>query len=129
MTPRLALAGHTLLLLSLTTGCLVEGDPVFPGRPAPPPAEDAGPDADGPVAEVPTFTEIAPVLAARCGGCHGEPPLGGLPAFPDYTRAAALADRIIARIDQGTMPPVGLEPLTAAERALVAAWVAGGAPE
>ena len=111
------------------TGCLVEGDPVFPGRPAPQPAEDVGPNADTSEAEVPAFAQVAPVLAARCGACHGDPPLGGLPAFPDHTRAAALADRILARIDQGSMPPAGLEPLTAAERALVAAWVAGGAPE
>lgn len=129
MTPRLALFGHALSLLALVTGCLVEGDPVFPGTSRPSVAEDAGGESDAPVADTPTFAEVEPVLTARCGACHGDPPLGGLPAFPDYARAAALADRIAARIDQGTMPPVGLEPLTAAERALVTAWVAGGAPE
>jgi len=102
---------------------------MFPERAPPQPVEDAGAQVDGPIAEVPRFAEVAPVLAARCGACHGDPPLDGLPAFPDHARAAALADRIIARIDQGTMPPAGLQALTGTERALVAAWVTGGAPE
>ncbi len=117
------------MLLSLATGCLVEGDPLYPGPDSLQAPGDVGAEADATPEEPPAFAAIAPILAARCGACHGDPPLSGLPSFPDHTRAAAFADRIIARIDQGNMPPVGLEPVTAAERALVAAWVAGGAPE
>ena len=73
--------------------------------------------------------EIEPILSARCGTCHGDPPLPGLVPFPDHARAAALVERIVARIQAGTMPPSGLEPLTVEERALVEAWAEGGAPE
>jgi uncharacterized membrane protein len=108
------------------SGCLVEGDAVYaPSATSSPPVDT---DA-APIEETPTFAEVEPILSARCGACHGDAPLPGLVPFPDYARAAALVERIVARIQAGTMPPSGLEPLTSEERTLVEAWAEGGAPE
>jgi hypothetical protein len=79
--------------------------------------------------------EVASFLMARCQSCHGAPPLPGIPmslatyadlalrsrAFPSETHA----QRALARIQMGSMPPGG--GLSPAEVALFAGWVQAGA--
>jgi hypothetical protein len=79
--------------------------------------------------------DVASLLATRCLSCHGSVPLPGIPvslathadlvmrsrAFPDQS----LAQRALARVQLGTMPPGG--GLTPAEVQLLATWVQGGA--
>src|SRR5262245_36636679 len=83
-------------------------------------------------------TQVAPILATRCLECHsGQKPKGNL----DLSRAkTALAggdtgpalltgqpekSLLWQRIDANEMPPK--HPLPAAERAVLKAWIAGGA--
>ncbi|WP_338865864.1 hypothetical protein [Myxococcus stipitatus] len=102
-------------------------------------ADGGGTDA-GPV---PTYcNEVQPILAATCvSNCHGadtsgsqqssfrldyyEPTTGnGVPG----ARAKALRIRVRAS-DMKDMPPAGSPAPTAEQRALLARWVAGGAPQ
>ncbi|TQF15017.1 hypothetical protein FJV41_15655 [Myxococcus llanfairpwllgwyngyllgogerychwyrndrobwllllantysiliogogogochensis] len=98
---------------------------------------DGGADA-GPV---PTYCkDVEPILAATCvSTCHGadtsgssqtsfrldyyEPTGNGVPG----ARAKALRIRVRAS-DLKDMPPTGSPQPTTEERALIARWVAGGAP-
>ncbi|AGC45965.1 hypothetical protein MYSTI_04673 [Myxococcus stipitatus DSM 14675] len=94
---------------------------------------DAGP--------VPTYCDdVQPILAATCvGACHGADTSGsGLSTFRlDYyeptgngvpgARAKALRIRVRAS-DSKDMPPAGNPAPTAEQRAVLARWVAGGAP-
>ncbi|QSQ15139.1 hypothetical protein [Myxococcus landrumensis] len=107
----------------------------LPGTP------DAG---DGDAGPVPTYCDdIQPILAASCvSTCHGAdtsgsqqttfrldyyeaPDAGGLPGA--FAKAARIRARTSVFQD---MPPTGsaVTPPTAAQRALVARWVEGGAP-
>lgn len=104
------------------------------GRPA---LSDAGDPNAGPV---PTYCkDIQPILAANCtSSCHGADHTNGLTGFRlDYYApdgggepgARDKADRIKARaFDFPSMPPSGNPQPSAAERALLARWVVGGAP-
>lgn len=115
-------------------------------------AQDAGPNATGSDAASPgpgngggndagapapngLPCDVANFLAMRCLSCHGTTPLPGIPvslatyanltmrspAFPDQS----LAQRALARVQMGTMPPGG--GLTPAEVQLLAGWVQAGA--
>lgn len=72
--------------------------------------------------------EIATLIERRCLVCHRDPPVAGAPnSLATYEDAARFAPRMKARaVDEGTMPPGA--PLPDDERALIAAWVAAGAP-
>ncbi|MCJ8275547.1 MAG: cytochrome c [Bdellovibrionales bacterium] len=67
----------------------------------------------------------AQVLDNQCLTCHGNS--GFVVPFENYTDAQALAGRIQARIQDGTMPPSG--PLSDDQKNLVAAWINIGTPE
>ena len=87
----------------------------------------------------PRWTEVAPIFAAKCAGCHTN---GGIAPFSltSARSAAAHAEAILAMTQRGAMPPwppgadsppyVGAERriLTAGEKGLIARWVRGGAP-
>ena len=91
---------------------------------------------------VPMFEQdIGPLLAARCGECHGaEKAEGGLDLRLRATMVAggdsgtALApgkpedSPLLVRVEKGEMPPEGETPLGAAERMLLRRWIAAGAP-
>src|SRR4051794_30731645 len=78
-------------------------------------------------------TDIHPILARRCLGCHsGAQPHGGL-SLENRTKASRVLERggvrLLSRLNgkaQPQMPPVG-EPLSAEEVARIAEWVADGA--
>lgn len=85
----------------------------------------------------PTWADVAPVLERRCAGCHSQG--GDAPfALGSYEEAWVSADTIGEVVRRGTMPPWFADPavgvfendrrLTPAERALLLAWSAAGAP-
>jgi hypothetical protein len=67
--------------------------------------------------------EIAPILVKRCAKCHsGADPKAGL----DITKKTAVdVEAVLEMVNEDKMPPK--KPLAAAEKALLKAWVAGGA--
>jgi hypothetical protein len=75
---------------------------------------------------------VAPLLAGRCLGCHsGASPKGGLDLSRKKSAAKALTPHrpddspLWQRVADDEMPPK--KPLSPAEKALLRAWVAGGA--
>jgi mono/diheme cytochrome c family protein len=86
----------------------------------------------------PTWTDVAPIFAEKCAGCHRK---GGIAPFSLTTArsAAAYAGAILAMTQQGKMPPwmpgrdspayfgQSRRILTPAEKQLIARWVRGGA--
>jgi tetratricopeptide (TPR) repeat protein len=83
-----------------------------------------------------SFADVAPIVYARCSGCHrsGQSAPFPLLAHEDVAKRAKLIAEVIAT---GTMPPwmpveggpfVGERRLTEEERATLLAWLAQGAP-
>ena len=97
-----------------------------------------------PTEEPPTWNEdVAPIVAEHCGSCHVS---GGIAPFPleSYADASSMASSMVAAVEAGTMPPWGAETtdeceprygfmddprLSDEEKATLAAWADGGAPE
>lgn len=135
-----------------------EGNPDAPaaGDPATPDPALAGSPASGAGAALPdagaapaawTFAgHVLPLLAERCGNCHGEEKQKGELALhtrehierggeygpvlvADDPMQSPLLQRLLLPIDhEDHMPPEGKPQPTAAEVALLQAWVAAGAP-
>jgi uncharacterized membrane protein len=84
------------------------------------------------VAGGPALAEIQPILAARCAGCHAAAPtlMPSAPAGVLLDTAAGIrANRHLIleqAVQMQAMPPGNLTGMTAAERAKLAAWAAGG---
>jgi hypothetical protein len=86
----------------------------------------------------PTWTDVAPIFAEKCAGCHNT---GGIAPFSLTTArsAAAYARAILPATQRGKMPPwmpgrdspqylgQSRRILTPAEKSLIARWVRGGA--
>jgi hypothetical protein len=79
--------------------------------------------------------DIAPILEARCGSCHGEGNVSGLSLFR-YDSARAATWLIQQRLIRGHMPPwfaigpfVAPAPMTPRELNMLMTWTTGGAPE
>jgi mono/diheme cytochrome c family protein len=86
------------------------------------------------------WQDVAPIYNTKCVRCHQE---GGIAPFRLDTYADAKDHAALekARVAEGTMPPYFMVndgscqsfqddvTLTAAQKAIVAAWVDGGAPE
>ncbi len=80
--------------------------------------------------------DIAPILQARCVGCHRAGQIAPF-ALTEYDDAVAWSDMMLEVIDQGRMPPWHANPkygefhndarMPEAEKELVHKWVAGGA--
>ena len=98
----------------------------------------AAPDNAGTPAKEVTYTDVAPLLAERCGMCHhagGSAPFSLL-TYADARRhasqiAAVTASRFMPpwRADPRDGPFVGQHPLTDAEIRLLQQWAADGAEE
>ncbi len=88
--------------------------------------------------------DVAEILKRSCQGCHSDPPKFGAPmpivdrgdilAAPKGTAkgtVATVGESILQRIDSAAepMPPPPELPLTDAEKAILTAYVQGGAPE
>ena len=102
--------------------------------------------AEPPAADVPDFaTVVAPLLARRCGACHGPATAESGWRVDDRTRALAGGDsglpgivpgkpeasELVRRVttdDAEARMPADADPLPAEERAILSSWVAAGAP-
>lgn len=89
------------------------------------------------------YADVAPVLAARCGGCHVAGGIGPF-ALDTYDAASPMASAIADSVEAGRMPPWGAVEtdacaprvpwkddarLTDAERQTLIDWAGQGAPE
>ena len=109
------------------------------GAPAAPAAPDGGALAP-PALDAGAFgfrRDVYPVFVEYCGGCHSvNGPYHDI-ASPDqalaYADAVEFAERIVARIEQGNMPPACVfdESACVPEAALatIERWIASGLPE
>jgi mono/diheme cytochrome c family protein len=118
-------------LAAAVVGALLAG--VFALRGSSSPAAAAQREA------TPTWTDVAPVFAAKCAGCHTT---GGIAPFSltSPRSAAAHAAAILTMTQRGAMPPwppgtdsppyIGAQRrvLTPEEKDVIARWVRGGAP-
>jgi uncharacterized membrane protein len=86
-------------------------------------------------AEVPPFTEVQAIVAARCANCHATKPSfegiavapkGVIMETPAQIRRWAASMR--QQVQTEAMPPGNMTEITAEERAKLIAWVAAGAP-
>ena len=88
---------------------------------------------------VPTFArDVAPILYANCVGCHRPGEIAPM-SLLTYAEARPWAQAIGRRITDGTMPPwhadatpgtfINERRLSAAQKAVITRWVAGGAPQ
>lgn len=95
-------------------------------------------ETDGEAAALTYWTDIKPLLDARCGDCHT--PGGVTPfAIESYEDAVMYAPAASASIHAGTMPPwppndecadyVAPKSMAAGETELLDAWIAAGMPE
>ena len=68
--------------------------------------------------------DIAPILQARCTGCHnsGDNPLAPF-SLEGENRASSFKSAIHYTLDAGSMPPAGFPQLTATEKAKLTAWI------
>jgi uncharacterized membrane protein len=87
-------------------------------------------------AAVPAFAEVRVVVAQRCQPCHSQfqsdrsfgPAPGGI-TFDTPESIVRVAERMRVRVvETQTMPPANKTGMTPDERALLARWIAAGAP-
>ena len=102
--------------------------------------------AEPPAAQAPDFaTVVVPLLARRCGACHGPATAesgwriddrqraraGGDSGLPGIVAGKPEASEIVRRVttdDAEARMPADADPLPAEEQALLTAWVSAGAP-
>lgn len=91
------------------------------------------------VDNTPTFSaDVAPILQARCQGCHRPGQIGPMPLL-DYQQTRPWAKSIAQQVEARTMPPWFAHPdsrtmkgdlnLTDAEVETILTWARAGAPE
>jgi uncharacterized membrane protein len=90
----------------------------------------------GALPQTPKFAAVEEIVITRCSMCHGtEPAWAGINAPPkgivlDTPERIRLHARLIeiAAVRSSAMPPGNITNMTTDERAIVAAWLAAGAP-
>jgi hypothetical protein len=109
------------LFSSAAAGCSSEPPP-------PPPCEP----------DLATFeADVRPRIERYCGSCHGATPDFGAPlGLLDHARLVAerapgetVADRVAARIVDGTMPPIGMPRMPDVDAEAIADWASCGAAD
>jgi hypothetical protein len=75
------------------------------------------------------ISEVAPLLALRCNGCHA--PDGEAADRPLTSRAQirGIATTVVSNVYACKMPPPPLPQLTDAERTILVGWIACGEPD
>jgi Cytochrome C oxidase, cbb3-type, subunit III len=132
-----------LLAASVAAGCAgVVGDPEQIGNGNPPgDTMQPGTPGGGPVVNTGTGgagsnggaatglpCDVQALLQTRCQGCHGSPPLGGVPfSLVTFADAEAHAQAAVTAMMNGTMPAGGPR-ATAAEIQVMTKWIAAGFP-
>ncbi|MCK6482362.1 MAG: hypothetical protein HUU06_02185 [Planctomycetaceae bacterium] len=64
------------------------------------------------------------VIDANCASCHSGNKASAGVRLDSYARVSAAADRSLAAIKSGKMPPSG--PMSAASVKIIEDWIAGG---
>jgi len=90
----------------------------------------------GALPPTPKFAVVQDIVISRCSMCHAAQPVwAGIPTAPkgvrlDDAAAIKLHARLIAinAVYAHAMPPGNITEITPAERQVLAAWIAGGAP-
>ncbi len=72
--------------------------------------------------------EVAPLLARRCLGCHGDTGVASNLPLDTYVRVHQSRTTILTRVYGCQMPPAGETPLNAAERSTLLRWLVCDAP-
>jgi hypothetical protein len=99
-------------------------------------------EAAGEPATILSWCDAQPVIAEKCGRCHGDPPANGAPfALVTYADTQRLDgrdrprhERMLGAIEMDYMPATFLklepavEPLSEGERQLLLEWLTAGAP-
>lgn len=82
-------------------------------------------------APAPSFqAQVAPLLAARCGGCHVAGGVAPTHRFGSWAQVYPQRTALLTQTYSCLMPPLdGGLALTAAERSLLFGWLVCGAPE
>ena len=128
------------LMVAVAIGCGSSGNSTGSGGMGAVGGAAAVGGAGGAPSGVTFWQDVAPVYNAKCVPCHQE---GGLGPFrlDNYPDALAFAADELAMIQAGAMPPYFMvhddscgsfeaaKALTATEKATIAAWVNGGAPQ
>jgi len=96
------------------------------------------PEPSSTASDVTWHADVAPVMAARCGGCHQSDGIGPFP-LTTYDEVAAVAGPVELSITSGSMPPwQGADDcndyandysLSDEEEDMLLDWLAAGAPE
>jgi len=78
------------------------------------------------------YSQIQPIIAERCMGCHAKKPtiLAAAPKgvmYDDPAVVRGIASKIRLQLETGIMPPGNMTKMTDEERALVIKWVDAGA--
>jgi hypothetical protein len=109
-----------LLAQNINTDVLAGTLPPTSGVPG---SSGGGGTTSGPVS---FSTQIAPIIAGNCAGCHG----ANAPSLGSYAQISAVGSQIVTAITSNNaallMPPG--EPLSAADITLIESWVNAGAP-
>jgi hypothetical protein len=107
------------------------------------PVDEGGSDTGASERHVTWHEDVAPIVLAKCSGCHRDGSIAPL-SFSDYATSAAAAQLIALTVEGGTMPPFGADEtdecqfphpivddlrLSDEEKALLRAWADAGAPE
>ncbi len=119
------------LLVALGAGCYLSSDATNDGGGSTPDATPPDPSTTGMPCDVTT------ALASCAGTCHANPPSGGAPmplvTYADLTAQSAqypgqtYAERCVARMQAGTMPPGGGASST--DITALQNWIAAGYPQ
>ena len=76
-------------------------------------------------------TNVKPIIDGTCIRCHNNPPVNSAPmplTTYDNVKDAVISRNLIARIEDGSMPPNGTD-LTASQIKTIKDWEAGGFKE
>lgn len=130
-------------MIRLMIGCMAAylslaacgNDHALPGA-GPEDMVDAASDGVGVIANGTLPCEIQQILSDRCQGCHGATLANGAPIhllgyadlLAETSTGKLVAQRCLSRIMAKEMPPPPNEPVSDAEIAAFAAWVAAGTP-
>ena len=73
------------------------------------------------------YLEARRVVNSRCGACHGPEPKFGAPmALDSYLALYESREVVLGHLADGSMPPIGMEPPTDGEFALLVDWLSCG---
>jgi len=78
---------------------------------------------------IPSYaTDVEPILAAHCTGCHSTTGVAGHP-LTTYAGVYGQRSAVLDQVYQCTMPPIGSSQLTVQQRVTLMDWLVCNAPD